>query len=446
MKRPAVSMLVPCLALAILVMVVGFVTLHASASVPPESQSPNAGTVTVAGNMQLDQMQPLFDEFSNQTGYTVEYWEGWGQDEFLDCVANSNCPDVGLVPQPGLMKQLAADGTLAELTPFINMTVLEANYTETWIDLGKVDGALYGVWPNANSKSLVWYDPAEFASHGWLTATDWTEILALSFDILSDTGTPPWSIGNESGAATGWPLTDWFEDILLRSAGPDIYDQLVAHDIPWTHPEVLSALTYFGDIFGNQAYQLGGKSGTLSTWFYDAVPPLFEDPPRAYLHRQGSFASIWIDPSQVPGVDYDVFAFPDIDAAYTNSVMGAGDLAIVFSATTEAQDLINFLISTDAAEVWIAAGNTSPNRSVDFDLYPDPVLRAAARQLANADIFRFDLTDQLSSELNQYVWSQMDDLVWAAPDPDAMQAVMTRIEIYARGASTIYLPMVMRGY
>lgn len=447
MKGKTSSIVAMGITLALLAIALGLLSQHAKARTPAEGEVPHAALVTVAGNMEADRIQPVFDEFANRTGYTVVYSGGWGYEAFSNCAANGNCPDVGILPQPGLMQELATSGVLTELTPFLDTPVLNANYTETWIDLGKVDGTLYGVWFNAANKSLVWYDPIEFSSHGWLTPTNWTELLALSDEILSATGTPPWSIGSESAAATGWPLTDWFEDILLRSAGPQVYDQLVAHDIPWTHPAVLSATTNFGDIFGNEAYQLGGKSGTLNTWFGDAILAPFREPPEAYLHRQASFASSFIAsefPTQTPGIDYAVFAFPDIDPDYTNAVMGAGDIVVVFTATAEAQSLVNFLITTDAAEIWVEAGNSSPNRNVDFGLYTDPTLRAAALQMANADIFRFDLSDLLSSELNQFLWSQMDDLVWAAPDPDAMRTVLARIEIHASGAHVVYLPMVLQ--
>jgi alpha-glucoside transport system substrate-binding protein len=449
MKRRVMSIAALSIALAMLTILVGVVTQHVSANAPAEPQTYGMQAVTVAGNIGADQLQPVFDEFTSRTGNVVIYSGGWSVDDFRSCLAHGDCPDVGILPEPGLMKYLGRAGVLAELTPFISTTVLNANYADTWIDQGKVDGTLYGVWFNAANKSLVWYDPTEFSNHGWMTPTNWTELLALSDQILSSTGTPPWSIGSECGEATGWPLTDWFEDILLRSAGPQIYDQLIAHDIPWTHAEVLSALTYFGDIFGNEAYQLGGKSGTLNTNFLDAILPPFRDPPEAYLHHQASFASGFIAgqfPSQTAGVDYAGFAFPDINPTYTNAVMGAGDIAVVFTATAEAQSLIDFLITTDAAEIWIAEGNSSPNRSVDFALYGDPNLRAAAQQMANADIFRYDLSDQLSSELGRFVWSQMDDLVSAAPDPVAMQAVLAEIEIHASGANTVYLPVAVRGH
>ena len=133
----------------------------------------------------------------------------------------------------------------------------------------------------------------------------------------------------------------------------------------------------------------------------------------------------------MPGVDYATFPFPDIDPTYTDAVMGAGDMALMFHDSPGARALINYLITTDAAEIWIDCEGVSPNRSVDFGLYPDPLHRAAAEALAEASIFRFDLTDQLPTELNQYVWLAMQDMVTAAPNPAAMQAVLEGIEAKA---------------
>ena len=407
-----------------------------------------AMTVTVVGAIGQDQIQPLLDAFTARTGFVAAYEQNGDLAHLGSCQADGDCPDVAMVPQPGLLRELAAEGALLDLSTFVSPTLVQTNYSQTWIDLGSVGGTLYGVWFNANNKSLVWYDPSEFAAHGWTTPTTWAETIALSEEISDTTGTPPWSIGNESGTATGWPLTDWFEDILLRSAGPDIYDDLIAHNIHWTHTEILSAMMYFGDVFGNEEYQLGGKEGTLNTNFADAMLPPFDDPPTAYLHRQGEFAQVFISsefPDQVPGVDYGVFPFPEIAPAYAGAVMGAGQTAVAFNAGERTQKLLNYLVTKDAADLWIREGHTSPNRNADRSLYPDPVTRAAAEQLVDADIFRFDLTDQLAGDLNWYVWKQMDDLVRAAPDDEAMRRVLERIEWKASGTlRQVFLPITLR--
>jgi alpha-glucoside transport system substrate-binding protein len=397
------------------------------------------------GCLDSGQFQPVLDEFASRTGITVEYEEACDEEALRACADNGDCPDVAIGPWPGLLDELGRAGRLAALSPFLNLIVLNANYADTWIDQGQVDGTLYGVWFNASNKSLVWYDPGEFAAHGWTTPTTWVEMLALSEEISNTTGMPPWSIGSESGLASGWPLGDWWEEILLRSAGPDLYDGLIRHEIPWTHTQIVSGLVYFAELFGNEDYQLGGKAGTLNTHFLGAIYPPFEEPAEAYLHRQASFALHVIQgrfPAQVAGSDYAIFAFPDVGTTHRNAVVGTGDVVMVFKATTEAESLLNFLITADAAEIWIQEGNTSPNRNVDPGFYPDPVTRAVAGQLANADVFRMDLTDQLPGTLSGYVHSKMDDLVRAAPDEAAMEEVLARIEFKASHPYGVYLPLI----
>ncbi|MBN1538492.1 MAG: carbohydrate ABC transporter substrate-binding protein [Anaerolineales bacterium] len=402
--------------------------------------------VNVTGCVDETQFQSVLDEFTTRTGINTQYDHVCDKDQLRNCSENLDCPDIAIVSWPDMLSELGEAGKLVDLSPFISTTVLNTNYADTWIDQGKANGTLYGIWFNASNKSLVWYDPSEFSTHSWLTPTSWTEMMTLSEVISNTTGTPPWSIGNESGGATGWPLTDWFENILLRSAGPDIYDGLIAHDIPWTHTEVISALTYFDDIFGNEAYQVGGKSGTLNTFFVDAIYPPFEVVPEAYLHSQAIFVESIIKnhfPTQTPGVDFAVIPFPDIGSVYANAVVGVGDIAMVFTDTTEVHSLINFLITVDAAEIWIGEGNLSPNRNVDENLYTDPNVRDAANYMANANIVRFDLSDQLSTDMSIYMWSQMDDLVQAAPDREAMEEVFARMEARATHPYHIYLPTLL---
>lgn len=387
-------------------------------------------TIYIQGVMEQDQIQPLLDDFTSETGIDVVYDRIDNSLNLRSC-SGTECPEFAIIPWPGLIDELCISGRLVDLYDFIDTTTLEANFSQTWIEFGEVGERLCGVPVNAGNKSLVWYDPGEFSSHGWLTPTTWTEMIALS-DVISDTGTAPWSIGAESGSASGWPLTDWFENILLRSAGPEIYDSLVLHTIPWTSTEVMDSIGYYGQIFGEEAFQLGGKEGTIHTNFIDAIYPPFEDPPEAYMHAQGNFVQYFLNNlPQTPGVDYDIFPFPEITTVYTQVVMGAGDLGIMYHDNPDTRALIDYLISTQAAEVWVSAGNISPNRNVNFDLYSEVTTRAAAEAMANAEIFRFDLSDLVPNELNLYLWDRLQDLVYASPNPAAMYAIMADIEAYA---------------
>src|SRR5690606_32066894 len=161
-----------------------------------------------------------------------------------------NPPDVALLPNPGFVVEMARDGHLVALNDVLDMNRLQEEYAQTWLDLGSVDGQLYAIFLSADLKSLVWYNPKEFAARGYEIPATWDELMALTQRIAADGG-KAWAIGLESGAASGWPGTDWIEDILLRTAGPEVYDQWVNHEIPWTHPEVKRAFEVFGEIARN---------------------------------------------------------------------------------------------------------------------------------------------------------------------------------------------------
>jgi alpha-glucoside transport system substrate-binding protein len=410
-------------------LILSLLSLTAQSVVRARVVSVTDEVINVAGSASLSAYQPLFDDFASRTGHSIVYTRISVPDDLKYC-QDEACPDVAFSPWPGLVKEMCASNDLIDLNTVVNPTVLNANYTADWIAFGTVGTRLCGVPFSANNKSLVWYDPQEFSGQGWATPTTWTEMLALSDQIVSS-GTPPWSIGLESGLASGWPATDWFEDIFLHKYGGDLYDDLTVHAISWTSPEVVAAFNDFAQIFGNESYQLGGKTGTLNTFFIDAIYPPFNSPPGAYLHRQGSFARGFIQnefPSQVPGVDYAIFSFPNMNPAVQNAHLGAGDLAMMLEDSPEARDFINYIITTDAANVWVAGGGVSPNKNVDFDLYPDPNTRQAAEWLANAATFRFDLSDLMPAELNTFFWSALLDLVVAAPDQGDMLVVLQQIE------------------
>ena len=61
------------------------------------------------------------------------------------------------------------------------------------------------------------------------------------------TGKKPWCAGIGSGEATGWPVTDWMEDMMLRLSGPEEYDKWVKHEIPFNAPEPVAALDEAGE-------------------------------------------------------------------------------------------------------------------------------------------------------------------------------------------------------
>jgi alpha-glucoside transport system substrate-binding protein len=311
-------------------------------------------------------------------------------------VAAGNPPDLAALPNPGQMKEFAEQGALVALDDLENL----ADHSAAFVDLGTVtvdgEAGVYGFFIAADLKSLVWYNPKTFEANGYEVPTNWPELIALSDQIVAD-GRTPWAIGFESGPASGWPGTDWIEDIMLRTAGPELYDQWVNHEIPWTHPAVKKAWEYFGQIVNASGYVYGGPVGALTIFFGDSPAVMFDTPPGAFMHRQATFIQSFIlgaDPDLVPVEDYNVFVFPPISPVHGNPLLGAGDLIGVFNGTPEALALADYLASAEAQELWCGAlGKLATNTNVDPSVYPDPITANAAALLAEAETFRFDASD-----------------------------------------------------
>ncbi len=389
-------------------------------------------TVTMLGiwgGAERDAFMKVLEPFEAATGIKVEFTGTRDLPIILTTrVAAGNPPDVSALPNPGQMKEFAKIGAMVDIGEFMDMGKLKDQYAQGWIDLGSYQGKLYSIFISADLKSLVWYSPKAFANAGYQTPETWDELIALSDKMVAD-GRSPWSIGLESGAASGWPGTDWIEDILLRTAEPEIYDKWVNHQIPWTNSAVKRAWEIFGQIARNEKYVYGGTATELTTNFGDAPNELFTNPPRAYMHKQATFIKSFIlnyDPNLKPGEDFSFFPFPSIDAEYGIPALGAADMFAVFNDTEEARALMRYLATAGAQEIWVVQlGKLSANRMVNPSAYPDDLTRKAAQILADAKAFRFDGSDLMPAAVGSgSFWSGILDYVGG----EDLDSVLKRIE------------------
>ncbi|GAH90843.1 unnamed protein product, partial [marine sediment metagenome] len=249
--------------------------------------------------------------------------------------------------------------------------------------------------------------------------TTWEEMIALSDKMVAD-GKTPWAIGFESGAASGWAGTDWIEDIMLRTVEPEVYDLWVSHGISWLDDRVQRAFELFGQIALNEKYVYGGTNAELTISFGDSPDALFTSPPNAYMHRQATFIKSFIldhFPNLVPGEDFDFFPFPPIDSQYGTPALGAADLFAMFNDTPEARAFMEYIVSPEAQEIWVAeTGKLSANKRVNPTAYPDDLTRKGAKILSEASTFRFDGSDLMPSAVGAgSFWTGILDYVSGIP-------------------------------
>ena len=342
-----------------------------------------------------------------------------------------NPPDLAILPNPGQLYELAAEGKLVPLDSFMDKDQLIKDYGQSWVDIASYDGHVYGIFYKVAVKSLVWYNPKAFAAKGYEIPKTWDEMIALSDKIVADGGTP-WCIGLESGSASGWPGTDWIEDIMLRTAGPEVYDKWVRHEIPWTDPAVKKAWELFGQIARNDKYVYGGTTGELSTNFGDAPRPMFDNPPGCYMHRQASFITGFFPKGLKPGEDYDFFPFPPIDEKWGTPALVAGDVIVMLNDTPEARKLVEYLASPEPQEAWAKKGGfISANKKVSLDVYPDDLTRKMAEMIVSAKVARFDGSDLMPAAVGAGAfWKGVLDYVGGAD----LDAVLEEIEAAAQDA------------
>lgn len=341
--------------------------------------------------------------FAEATGADVKYTgsDSFEQQIMIDAEAGS-APNIAVFPQPGLAADMAARGFL---TPLGDDTAnwVKDNYAagQSWVDLGSFGGesgeeGMYGFFFKVDVKSLVWYVPENFEDAGYEVPTTMEELKALTDQIVAE-GETPWCIGLGSGGATGWPATDWVEDMMLRTQTPEVYDQWVANEIPFNDERVVAAIEEFGYFARNDDYVAGGAGVVASTDFRDSPKGMFSSPPQCYMHRQASFIPAFFPEGTAVGEDGDAnfFYFPSYSEKELGSpVLGAGTMFTVTKESKGAMALIEFLKSPIAHEVWMAQeGFLTPHSGVNTELYATDALRGMGEVLLGATTFRFDASD-----------------------------------------------------
>jgi alpha-glucoside transport system substrate-binding protein len=382
-------------------------------------------SVSISGpwtGLDADLFESVAAYFEEATGATVNYSGSDSfESDFVIAAQAGSAPDMAVFPQPGLAADMAEAGNLVPLAPEA-ADFLAASYSagESWVDLGTYAGpdgeeALYGFPYKIDVKSLVWYVPENFEEAGYEVPESMEDLIALTEQIVED-GETPWCIGLGSGAATGWPATDWVEDMMLRLHAPEVYDQWVTNEIPFDDPQVVAAIEEFGAIAKNEDFVQGGTSAVASTDFRDSPGGLFEFPPECYLHKQATFIPTFFPEGTEVGEDGDVNffylpAFADQDLG--QPVLGAGTLVVRTVENDVTSAFIEFLQTPIAHEVWMAqSGFLTPFTEANTDLFATDAQRALNDILLNATTFRFDGSDLMPGEIGAGAfWTAMIDYV-----------------------------------
>ncbi len=392
----------------------------------------NSGTVSIYSSIrdiEADRYVNAFADFERCSGIDVT-WEGTGEFEaqLNVLVQGGNAPDLATIPQPGLLQRFAQAGQVIE-PPESVVNNAEEFYPEELREYGTVDGTFYAAPLSTNVKSFVWYSPKMFTQRGYQVPETWDDMLALSDRMVAD-GIKPWCAGVESGDATGWPATDWLEDVMLREAGVETYDRWVNHEIPFNAPEVVSALDRAGGILKSENYVnagFGGVNSIVTVPFQEGGLPILQG--QCGLHKQASFYSNNWPEGTVVAEDGDVYAFylPTLEAGDERPVLGGAEFVTAFSDRPEVQAVQTYMSSPDYNNRRAKEGSfISSNSGLEPANVEDPINRLSLEILRDPEaVFRFDGSDLMPAAVGSgSLWRAMVDWLNGSPT----QQVLTGVE------------------
>ncbi|MDT0180432.1 ABC transporter substrate-binding protein [Microbacterium sp. ARD31] len=374
---------------------------------------------TISGT-EAELLEESWAEWEEENGIDIEYE---ASQEFEAQIAvraqGGSAPDLAIFPQPGLLADMATRGFLVEAPEAVKANA-EEYWTDLWQGFGTVDDTFYGAPLMASVKGWIWYSPATFEENGWEIPTTWQGLKDLTAQIAEETDGPPWCVGFGSDAATGWPGTDWIEDVVLRQSGTDVYDQWVANEIPFTDPQIKSAFDEVGSIILNPEYVNAGYGDVQSigtTPFGDPATALASGD--CLLHHQASFYDGFIvDAGATVAEDGDIWAFitPPFEESDGGAatVTGGGEIVGAFDDSESTQAVQEYLSSPEWANSRVSLGGViSANKGLDPANASSAILSEAIELLQDdATTFRFDGSDLMPSSVGAGTfWQGMRDWV-----------------------------------
>lgn len=430
--------------IAVLALAAAACTSNSATTTPAASVAPATPGASSSGEAMSPEPSAGGEDLTGQSVSVIGTWGGSEQDAFLQMVApweeatgakvnytgtrdintilttgvaSGVLPDLAGLPGPGQMAQWK--DSLINLSDVLDIPTYTSETAPALVALGTVDGDVIGVFIKTAVKGLMWFDPKTIAMDTPPATWDDLQAAITANKAAAKAG---WCLGVESGAASGWPGTDWIEDIVLRQAGPDVYNQWWAGQVKWSDPAIKQAFTTFGEVVADS---FGGSDNVNATNFANAGDPLFTAPPGClFLHQASFITGLGGFLDATAGTDYDFFQFPDIDPAYAGAVEGAGDLFGMFHDTPAARSLMAYLVTAPAQDIWVKIGGAlSANKNATD--YPDDISKRSAEILTSAQTFVFDASDLMPSAMSAAFNKSIVDFV---KNPGQLDSILSNLD------------------
>lgn len=363
-----------------------------------------------------DALLAALKPFEEATGVKVNYAATFSQQSILQTrIDAGNPPDVVFSAYPVQLTQLAKQGKLIPLDKIVNLKKVRSQYPKALLDLGTVNGKLYAYFAIVNYHALLWYNPTKYTgprNPTWAQLTSWTRQSAAQ-------GKPPWCLGIESGAATGWPAAnELLVSLFLRRYGPALATRWVQGKLAWSSPQVRWAWQTMGSIFTDPKLVTGGAAAVASTNFLAAGNGMFTDPPTCYLLSQAQWYGSYV-PAAVKGAtaaDISYFRFPSITRSFKSLQTVDGNQIALLRNRAQGRALVAYMATPEFETLLAQSGAFFvPNAAVSYNLYPSPLARRLAKQLISSKqakantvvlptvLFPVPVTDAFFKNLSSYL-------------------------------------------
>jgi serine/threonine protein kinase/ABC-type glycerol-3-phosphate transport system substrate-binding protein len=390
-------------------------------------------------------------QFTARTGINIRLVGNPAIPDYLETtVASGDPPDLAFFGAPvESVLRFASEGgiqadtrkpvrRLVDLATYLDIEQLKADQSPYLVSLGTVgpdgswpaaEGATFSAFVNVDVKSLIWYPMPEFEAAGYSIPKTWDDLIELSHRMVAD-GRTPWCLGWGAGYASGWPGTDWVENLLLASEGPAAYDRWTFHEIPFESAPVRTAFHRLGAVLFTDGFVDGGPKAAARRPFEDAQTPMVSnEPPGCWLHQFPGFAVGFVPPGSL-GRRMGVFPFPALNTSSVGGMLGGGLEVGAFSDRPEVREVVRFLLGPEFGKSLVTvSGHMSPNRRFDTANYA-PAWRPTAEALKAAlaaDTFRFDASDLMPPEVGgDAFWKGM--MTYAKEGPGSLDRILRDID------------------
>jgi alpha-glucoside transport system substrate-binding protein len=384
-------------------------------------------------------------DFASATGIAIQVDSiGSSHETVLKTrIEGGSPPDMAALAQPTGVLAYAGDGKVKDIAAIVGpegATKLKAEFPST-IGLTSEGDHIWSIPTKADVKSMIWYPVKAFATAGYTVPKTWDELVALSDKIVA-AGSHPFCVSaGGPGTATGWELTDWVEEVLLKTEDPQVTNDWISGKIKFTDPKIKAAFDKVGSLLFKDKYVDGGGPAIVNADLKTVMDPMFTGDtatPGCWMQK----IPVWYGPDFFPdkrtsggdskykiGDDGDIgiFPFPTISDTFKGAE-GSADSFMVLNDRPEVRAFAEFLATPEGLEGWIkSVGVLSPNVKVPAEWYASNYKLKVANAIASgATAIGFDASDLMPPAVGQgSFWTGISD--WANSNGSNTDSVLQAI-------------------